>query len=153
MDDASCYFAPKKDADSASTPCQCTHCSSIDAPPPSGSDQPPGSSCDVANNSESLLSLAARVTVAYARIVLLQFKGYVAHASRQVRQKHTYVCKYTVEPLSKKGTASLQRTLFSAPNIFNLREEDKLLTKDKIAGPNVSFIRRFHCNDSREANA
>ena len=28
---------------------------------------------------------------------------------------------------------------------FNLREEDSLSTKDKMAGPKVSCIWRFHC--------
>ena len=30
--------------------------------------------------------------------------------------------------------------------IFNLRREDNLSIKDKMPGPNVSFIRRFHCS-------
>ena len=50
---------------------------------------------------------------------------------------------------SEKGTTSLQRTLLNAPNYttmqINLREEDNLSTKDKIAGPNVSSIRKFLC--------
>ena len=51
---------------------------------------------------------------------------------------------------SEKGTTSQQRMQFWTPFpqqqfIFNLKEEDNLSTEDKMAGPEVSFIRRFHC--------
>ena len=44
------------------------------------------------------------------------------------------------DPL-RKGQPVTYRTLFKV----NLREEDNLLTKDNMAGPKVSFIRRLHC--------
>ena len=31
-------------------------------------------------------------------------------------------------------------------HFFYLRRVDNLSTVDKLAGPNVSFIQRFHCN-------
>ncbi len=44
---------------------------------------------------------------------------------------------------SKKGTISLQRTLPISPKDFNFRKEDSLPTRDKMAGPKVSFTRRL----------
>ena len=56
---------------------------------------------------------------------------------------------------------SLQRTLCKAPKIyfpivlihFHLRRVDNLSTVDKLAGPNVSFIEKFHCKQISSSSA
>ena len=67
MNDSFSYFTPDP------VTCQCTHCSSAEAPPP-----------PTCHDSTSLLSLAAQVTVVYVCIALEQFEGYAAHCGRQV---------------------------------------------------------------------
>ncbi len=47
---------------------------------------------------------------------------------------------------SKKRTASLDRQFIMCPMAKTLREEDNLSIVDEVAGPDVSFIGRFHCN-------
>ena len=49
---------------------------------------------------------------------------------------------------SEMGTTSLQRTLASTPYfsvLFDIRDRDNLSTRDKIVGPIVSLVQRFHC--------
>ena len=55
--------------------------------------------------------------------------------------------KDTIEkPLYKGHTLRSQSSTFLLYKyIFNLRREDNLSIKDKMPGPNVSIIRRFHC--------
>ena len=46
-----------------------------------------------------------------------------------------------------KGHYSRHQIIISLQCQYNLNlwEEDNLSTKDKVAGPKMSFIRRFHC--------
>ncbi len=47
--------------------------------------------------------------------------------------------------LSTKDTSNIPKSVYAIH--FNLRKEDNLSTRDKMAGPKVSLTRRFHCTD------
>ena len=51
----------------------------------------------------------------------------------------------TNKGLSEKGTTSHKGHFVMLQKWLYLQEEDSLSTMDTMAGPKVSFIRRFHC--------
>ncbi len=69
-----------------------------------------------------------------------------------------YIYLYTCEGVYiRKRTTSLEWTkqlvpmcpLFGGSTVHVHKEEDNLSIVDKTAGPNVSFIRRFHCTQGK----